>query len=362
VAVAVKRLAWWVAALATGAAAAARSDPPGGREPVIVGGAGRSLADAVLVGRGGEIYRRGEAGWARAAPGGVGSPLLVAQGAAASDVWAMGRSAPPFHHDGASWNALPIAGRGPAVLGVGGALPAVAAGRRVLVLAPAAGGPTPRSGPPRPGPPGPGPPGSRSTGSRETRPRWTDLAPAPAAVSVLLAMGPRDVIVGTEDGRLLRLAGGWKKLPAPLAPGERVIGLCPGPGKTVVAVGSAGTLLAIDGLRARPIATATDLGAFRARLAAGGPRVVVLGEADGAVVLATLEKGRLVRLDPPPPIAPSDAVAALLVLDADQLLLATRSGTVLVRDADGSFAPSPLDDAPPAEAPHPQLPPAQVGP
>src|SRR5688572_17615993 len=78
------------------------------RATTIVGAAGKSLDDAVLVGSGGEIYRRGEASYRRTAGGGVAPTVRGAMGTSGSEVFVIGRFKPAYRFDGISWNAMPI--------------------------------------------------------------------------------------------------------------------------------------------------------------------------------------------------------------------------------------------------------------
>ena len=62
-------------------------------EVVIVGVAGSSLADAALVGAGGELYRRSGTTWKRTSEGGTAATLAAARGSA-TEVWGLPERVP----------------------------------------------------------------------------------------------------------------------------------------------------------------------------------------------------------------------------------------------------------------------------
>lgn len=303
-------------------------------EPRVVGGAGRSLAEVVLVGERGERYRRDGGRWIRAGGGGVAATLVAAEGAPDGTLWAMGASTPPYRLDRAGWFAVALPDGGAGVLAARSGVTAVTAGRRVAVWSQA--------------------------GS------WTELAalPATATATALAATGPRDLLAATDAGQLLRLQGSWKPVAVTLAsPSERIVKLVPLPGNTALALGSEGSLLQVDARASRPVKIDPRLGRFAARALAAGAPPVVLGEADvdgrRVVILGGLERGTLVPLDLAVPLAAGDPVTALLALPERTVLVVTPGG-VRVRSPAGQWTTEPVDGTAPAPGDHARVPPAEI--
>src|SRR5687767_3725718 len=104
----------------------------GAESVTLVGGAGARPAEIVLVGSHGERFTRDPQGvWRQAVGGGVASDLVRARGQGTL-VWAVGLRAPPYVHDGKTWNAVPAPNKGAIVLGDGPAV-AIAVGKRVYL-------------------------------------------------------------------------------------------------------------------------------------------------------------------------------------------------------------------------------------
>jgi hypothetical protein len=297
-----------VAVLALGALVAAEAVAA----PGFVGGAGTSAADAALVARGGEVYTRDAAGTWRRRAGGVAAELHATWGRVAGELVAVGARAPAYRYDGETWSSFPGAAGGPAVLaGRDAPRPGLAIGRRVYVL---------ESG----------------------KDRWTALPAAPGRVTSLWTRGPREALI-VVDGKLLRLAGGWKPLPIL----ETVIALG---GAEPVALGAEGGvyLVGARATGARRAAVDTALAGFRPRAVLGG---VLVGDA----ALARLGAGKVVPIG----AAPEGGVAALIELGDGTLLAATRAGKVFV-GRPGSWTEEPVDDAPPPSPGKAVAPPATI--
>lgn len=304
------------------------------RPTPLVGIAGRTLEDAVLVGQAGELYRREGGRWTRRTLGGVAANLVVARDAGSDEIWALGGQAPPYRHDGRTWSAFPLGQQGAALLSSGG-VPAVAVARRVFVWTNGRFGPLP--------------------------------APGAPSVAAVWAAGPRDALVITGDGELRRFDGAkWKALPVKL-PGasERLVRLLAGaaPGGPVVAASDGGTLVAVSGATTTTLKVDARLGVFVPRLAAAGAkgkRLLLVGDAvvDGRAVraLAQVEGGQVTFVDEVP--GADDPVG--LLQDLDGSVVVPLRGSVQIRAPDGGWTAEPVERTTPTSAPRPANPPAPL--
>lgn len=298
--------------------------------------AGAKPKDAVLVGAAGELWTRDGTRWLRREKGGVAATLVAARGPSVTEVWGLGAAVPPYHHDGTTWSARPLRGGASAALSVGGLL-AVAAGRRVHVRASADA-------------------------------KWTEL-PLTAkgtepAVSVW-AGGVRDVLLVTADGALLRFDGKWK----PIATTSRITLLLAGPTGPVYAAPEGGGVVRVDKATVKALAVDTALGAaFAPRLAAaGGKTLYLIGDTtiDGKAgrVLAKIVGSKVELVEALPDLTASGDVPVALIAGADgAVIVASRAGSVLVRDAAGGWTTEIADPAPPTDGGHGENPPARTGP
>jgi hypothetical protein len=289
----------------------------------VVGAAGRGPADAVVVGAGGEVFERdGQGGWRRRG-GGVAAELLRAFGPSDGDVWAAGARPPLYHHDGKAWFAVPgTSGTNGAVVlaEAGSPLAGIAVGRRLFVL---------------------------------DGKRLAPSAAAPGPVTALWVGGARDIVI-VVDGKVQRLlSSGWRPIPGS---DERIVALGPR-----LAVGQDGGVYSLDA-RLRKIPADAGLAGFRPVRVAAGKRVLILGELGDGWTLATLAGGKVVALGTLPGVARADEPVALL--PGEPILVATRSGLVLVGDGE-TWTTEHVDLAAPdegARAPRPGAGPAPVGP
>jgi hypothetical protein len=276
--------------------------------PSFVGGAGSTLEDAVLISRAGEIYRRDAGVWRRG-PGGVAADLVATWGRSPVEVIALGARAPAYRTDGKTWSSVPGGRNGAAVLGAPDApRPGLAAGKQAFVL---------------------------ERGAL----RWSPLPPAPGRISALWTRDPRDALA-LVDGKVHRLAQRWTPVPIP----EPVVALG---GQAPLALGAGGGVYAVEGRRARRLATPPEL---RPRLVLG--RVLVADD-----LLARVEKGKIVVLGAPP----EAGIAALVELPGGGYLAATRSGRVFT-GRPGAWTEERVDAEAPPAGDRPRAPPAIIGP
>lgn len=302
----------------------------------IVGAAGRTADELVLVGSGGEIYKRSGAGWKRAAGGGTASTLVHARGVLPTEIWGMAASAPPYKHDGSTWSApaFPISGAG--VMGHSGAL-SVAVQRRVQVWS---GG------------------------------KWVQLPTTGVLGMVAVwASGPKDAVVATSAGELKRFDGtAWKAI-TPVFPTaeERVIQLHTAGVSQVAAIGDRGSLMLVDKTAAKLATLETRLGSFQGRAGAQGPggKLYLVGAAkvsgQDRQALVKLDAGKLVLVDTTPALAAGDEIVALIVATDGAATVVTRRGAVHMRAAAGGWTSATVDNTLASED-HGTNPPAQVSP
>jgi hypothetical protein len=218
----------------------------------------------------------------------VAATLVRAWGPAAGDVWAAGARPPLYHHDGKSWFAVPgSAGLSGAVVLAepGSPVPAIAVGRRVLVV--------------------------------QDR-RLVIVPAAPGPVTALWVTTPKDA-VAVVGGKVQRLgAGGWRPV---AGADEAIVALGPR-----VALGlDGGVYLLVDKLRKVP-----GIEGFRPRLVAAGKRVVLVGAQGDGWSAATLSNARLVALGPLPGVERADEPVGLVA--GEPILVVTRGGRVLTGD------------------------------
>ncbi len=343
------------AALALSATPASPQRSPGYRVAVTAGvrTGDAPVTAAILIGSAGQIYRPDGAGsWRRTALGGVSADLVGAIDDAGV-LYGFGRATPLFRYDAGSWHVHPLPNRGPIGFATSGA-PAIAIGRHVYLL---------------------------------SRHEFTRVTSLPAAhrrgrdrrsLTAVWASDARRIYAAGSDGKLGRYDGKrWTNLPQPLPASDRITSLTGVAGKQLIAIAASGTLLEVGARRARPLTIAPELTGFRAVLAcpdlapAAGGAIWVVGTlpADPAPtagpgapaaptdagppvaparrwILTRAKGGRLERVDDLPAPA-GDRFTVLIGDPAGGLLLATRSGRVLVRGTDRAWTEGRVSGEPP---------------
>ena len=316
--------------LLAGLARTGRGQTSGSSPVTLVGAAGRSLTDGVLVGNRGEIYRRDNGTWRRQAGGGVAVTLVTAFGPTGAEIWGAGTTVPPYRYDGSAWSSSPLTMQGGMVMATGGT-PAVGVARRVMV---------------------------------QSKGAWSQLPTTGAtSLTAVAASGPLDATVLTSDGDVRRYNGtSWKIMKPTLAAGETLVRLFPGPGGTVVAAGSAGTLLVVGKTALTPLKLDARLTGFVPVLGGVSSKLLLVGSATVSgqprQVLASVDGGQLTLVDPLPALAAGDRPAALLVAGDGAVAVGTTAGKVLVRSAAGAWSTETVDPSLPTDNSHPQNPPA----
>lgn len=311
-----------------------------GRAVEIVGVAGSATADALLVGAGGELYKRSGTAWRRTSEGGTAATLVRARGGSPTDIWAIGANTPSYHYDGKTWAVVKLGISGPGLLSRAGT-PAVAVGRRVYVQVlgkwqilpalPAASGPA---------------------------------APAPAPIIDVWANGPKDAIALSENGELRRLVGStWQPIRHGLPQGEAPRRLLAGPAGQVFAVGDGGTLIRVERLAARKFGRAPQVPAGTRWLfsSVAQNKLWLVGEEGDKLVLGRVDGLQVTLVDTAAAPAEGDDLAAMLVAADGSVLVATKKGIVYARGPAGPFTQERVDATAPTPAPHPQNPPAVQG-
>lgn len=297
----------------------------------LVGAAGKGGGETVLVGDGGEIYRADAGAWKRTAGGGVSTTLVRARGADANAVWGAGASGAPYVFDGTTWNATPIVGSGAIVFASGGPAPAIAFGRHLHV---------------------------RGAKTWDAAPVLT--AAKGHALTAIWAASSRDALAASDDGALYRLTGAkWTAIVKPTGdPADPIGALLAGATGAVIAAYPDGRLARVDKAGVKPLSIDPALGAsFHATCATSAKGALLLA---GATAIAKLDGARVVAVDTMPAIDDGDAPVALLAAADGSLLVATRAGAVLRRDAKGTWTTAHVDRTPPVAATHAANPPAQL--
>jgi hypothetical protein len=300
----------------------------------IVGVAGSSPSDAVLVGAGGQIFKRAGGAWKRAGEGGTAATLVTARGASPTEIVALGSGTPIYRYDGKTWSVQKLSLSGPAILATTGT-PTVAIGRRVLVW---------------------------TTG------KWQLLPGLPTPVVAVWAAGPKDAVAVSDAGELRRWNGAqWRVIPHGMPAGETPHRLFGGPAGQVYSVGDGGTLIRIDRTAARKIAPG-PLAPANVRWQLSGVaqnRLWLVGEGlhEGRprMIVARVEGATLAMVDTFTAPDAGDAAATMALGSDGALLVATRKGIVHVRAAAGGFTREVVESAAPPPAPRQPNPPATQG-
>jgi hypothetical protein len=314
----------------TPASQPAPAEPAGPPAPAaapreVVGVAGSAAAPLVVLGDGAVLARDGE-GWRPAGRGGVGATLTWARGDAAGAPWAVGASPPAYWFDGATWQAEPVRRNGTSVLSITGPI-AMTAGRRVFVR---------------------GPKG------------WKELPRTAEPATSVWSDGLAAAAVLPQAGLMVLDRGGWKAVKTPGA--ARLVG---GAGKDVFVVLADGTVARVAATGATRVPTDRALAGFTAELACAAPggKLVLVGRGGaGTLVIARVERGRVVRVDQTT-FPTAEPLAGAVADGKGAIVVASRAGTIATRDAQGAWtqttiaAPSAATAA--ATAPNP---PARVGP
>ncbi len=348
----------------------ARGDAPS-RVTVAAGVAGETggALATVLVGSSGQLYLPdAEAtSWKRRSPGGVAVTVRGALRGPAGAIVVAGDATPPFRFSNDAWQAAPLTNRGPMVVGGAGGTAAVAVGRHIYL----------------------------ARGKR-----WVRIGAAPRSIQVLWAASPSRIYVVDDSGALLtRTARGFVPITTALAADDPIVAIA-GHGE-IYALSRGGTLLRLNGTRAKPVARDPDLAGLSPELIAPAPSggVFVVAILDGPPahrILARATKGQLHReselpapeplppivppppgsptstngpsgalarpaapppLSPAPPIAPAaprfDPVVVLRADRAGAIVAATRRGTILVRhDATAEWSETRVSGDLPPDASH----------
>ena len=300
----------------------------------IVGAAGASPGDAVLVGAGGEIYKRTGTTWKRTGEGGTSATLAAARGSSSTEIWGIGANAPTWRYDGKVWSVHKLGVSGAAIMARSG-LPSIAVGKRVFVW---------------------------------TQGKWQILPALPVASIAVWASGPKDALVIGDNGELRRWNGAmWKLIPHGMPQGETPRRLFAGPAGQVYAVGDGETLLRVEKAVARKMSVG-PLAPANARWLFGGVaqnKLWLVGEGtlEGkpAMIVAKLEGATLALVDSFSTPDAGDEATTLLLANDGALLLATRKGIVHVRAASGGFTRETVDGAAPTPPAKEANPPATQG-
>ncbi len=291
--------------LAPATSAAAPADYPVTIVAVIAGKSA-AIEDSTLVGTAGQLYRRSADGsWRRGSGGGLSADVRAAIGAG-DNLIAIGAHTPVFRWQEEAWHARPLPDRGPAAVSGPGSSAAIAIGRHVYVL---------------------------------QGDRWRRVATATGEIATLWAAGPAKIWAADRSGGLVRLAGArFAPLRTGRPAGERII-LLGGPSATeLYALTSAGHLLWMRPAGATPVAPPAGAAGLRIDAigpAPGGLLVAAVLPATGSIgertVLLRAARGRMQLDSDLPALRPGDRAVALRG-DADGgLLVATRSGRVILR-------------------------------
>jgi hypothetical protein len=300
----------------------------------IVGVAGASPNDAVLIGAGGEIYKRTGTSWKRTGEGGTAATLAAARGITPTEIWGVGANVPTYRYDGRVWSVVKVGVSGTAVLARSGAL-ALVVGKRVLLW---------------------------------TAGKWQLLPALPVASIAVWAAGPKDALVIGDNGELRRWNGSvWKVIPHGMPQGETPRRLFAGPAGQVYAVGDGGTLLRVERAVARKMSVG-PLAPANARWLFGGVaqnKLWLVGdglhEGKPRMIVAKVEGTTLALVDTFTTPDEGDEAAAVSVGSDGALLMATKKGIVHLRASSGVWARELVDGAAPTPAPHGNNPPATQG-
>jgi hypothetical protein len=282
------------------------------------------LGEAIFVGRAGELYYPAAPGrWQRRGGGGVAVDLVGAVRGAGEEVLAIAAQTPPYHFRAGAWRAEPLGNRGPAALSATGPLPALAIGRHVYTLD---GG------------------------------DWVRRASASQRVLAAWAAAPRSVVVATTEG-LARWEGRrFASLRTALASGDAVVDLIGASTAALYGRSRGGAWVRIDRASTALLTPAAELAGLEVHAAGTGPdgKLWLAGTAaapSGArrPVLARAERDRLLLAGEMPELAGDRAAALLGHARTGEVLVATRAGSVRVRDKKGTWSQGSVSaDLPPA--------------
>ncbi|MEZ4400337.1 MAG: hypothetical protein R3B06_09985 [Kofleriaceae bacterium] len=270
---------------------------------------GSPAAEVVVVGASGQLWERGAGGdWLRARAGGVAAD--VQGGVWADGVVVVGKGAPPYRFDGATWQAIRLGERGRTTAGAGPAA-TVAIGRTTFLW---------------------------------QRGAWVRLGTASAPVVAVWA---------ASESRGFIAAGGklWRPVRKRLALYAAVDVTRFGAGQAPWAITAAAELYDVT---RRAVVPVTPGGvALAPQLVAVAPdgEPWVLGVRADAPVMAR-RSGGWVEV-PAPPLAVDDEVVGWVVGQAGTSTLVTRQGGVWLRDATGAWTAGTRRDALPSAPPGP---------
>lgn len=303
------------AALAAAAPASARAQAAAGFPVEIVAAvapeAGKGLP--VLVGRSGQLYAAGaDRVWRRKGAGGVSADVRAAVRSQTrpGEIFAAGDQAPAFRFAGGSWTAEPVGNRGAASLGRG-IVPVLSIGRHVFTL---------------------------------EKDAWVRRTSAGKVVTAVWAAGPTAILVATSDGALARWDG--KRL-APirtgLAGGDPIVLLLGAQPRLAYGKSKAGRWIRIAGTGAASLTLGKELTGFDEHAAGIGAdgALLVAGTvpAGGGLkpVLARAEQNRLLPWQDLSALGEGDRFAVVTAA-GDELVIASRAGSVRVRSASGAWS------------------------
>ncbi len=272
----------------------------------VVPGKSAAIEDSTLVGSAGQLYRRSPDGsWRRSAGGGLSVDVRATIGAGGNLI-AVGAHTPVFQWQKDAWHARPLPDRGPAAVPGPGSSAAIAIGRHVYYL---------------------------------QGDRWRRVASTASEIATLWAAGPAKIWAADRSGGLVRLAGArFAPLRTGRPAGERIV-LLGGPGATeLYALTSAGNLLWLRPAGAAPVVPPADAAGLRIDAigpAPGGLLVAAVLPATGSIgertVLLRAARGRMQLDSDLPALRAGDRAVALRGDAGGGLLVATRSGRVILR-------------------------------
>jgi len=307
----------WLCGAATAAIAAAT--PARGAPAQIVTAIAAARGDlhaTILVGRSGQVYLPDEAGgWRRDRPGGVADDVVGALRGADGTLYVVAGRAPLYARVDGVWRLHSLGVRRRARASTTDGIPIVVAGRQLFTL---------------------------------EGDRWRRLGLAPTSrVQALWAASATRIYLALDNGSMRRRSGRtWTTLEAVMPETERVAMLTGIPGRLLVAIGDAGTIMNVGATTATPIAIPAALTGFQPTAAGSdghrhiylaGPVAAAAGAAPRSMLALLDARGTLQVAGPLPALAGDDRYTVVLPGHAGAVLVASYHGVVAVRDADGAW-------------------------
>ena len=292
----------------------------------VLSGENKNSTELSFVGRSGQVYIPQGQTWKRQHVGGIAADVIGAV-KTRRGLYALSSRAPLFKRVAGVWQATPLANRGYTAFSSHGAVVAIALGRHIYQLD--------KSG-------------------------WSRFATAARRVTALYPATKTRVYVATTRGRLRRTDGKSSTVIKNPLPTDDYVKLMLGrTGGDLYGVTKAGVILHIAGTTATVLALDPSMAGLTVHALGYGPKKAIYGvgmisAADGSKRSVIVEfKGQSVtEVAPLPALAADDRYSVVHTAKDGKLVVASFSGLVRIRAADGTWSERRVSgDAPPASAP-----------